>query len=446
LELLQTIKEAQSAGLYADCQEGALSVGAFIESVEGEDNPRIAGTIALLAEYCELLYKAHKGEIGEKRLRKQLVGIENSVKNELAPTGTEVAFLSYNAGMSDSIESVYLAAKADPDCDAYWIPIPYYDRKPDGSYESMHCDGASDYPDYIECVDWREYDIEARRPDAIFTFNPYDGSNLVTSVHPDFYCERLRNLTDMLVYIPYFVTANHISEHFCTLAGCAFAHRVIVQSEEVRAAYVRAFKTAYGNGFGRPEDKFVALGSPKFDKVINTKREDCALPDAWREMIGDKKVIFYNTTVGAILAHDEQYLNKLRNLFDAFRNREDAVLWWRPHPLSEATYRSMRPSLAGAYLRVVADYKRGAYGIYDDTSDPHRAIAWSDACLAGGGSVNVLYGVTGKPMEMLTDVGLTREDIEKLIEKALCAACAEIARVEPCGDKIFGLLKECAKS
>ncbi|MDR2089838.1 MAG: hypothetical protein LBP73_10870, partial [Clostridiales Family XIII bacterium] len=63
LELLQTLKEAQSAGLYGDCQEGALSVLSFIESVEGEDNPRVAGATALLSEYCELLYGAHKGEI-----------------------------------------------------------------------------------------------------------------------------------------------------------------------------------------------------------------------------------------------------------------------------------------------------------------------------------------------------------------------------------------------
>jgi hypothetical protein len=397
-ELLQTIREAQSAGLYADCQDAALSVGAFVESVEGGDNPRIAGTIALLAEYCELLYDAHNGGIGEKRLRKQLVRIENSVKSELAPDKIEVAFLSYNASMSDSIESIYIAAEKDLDCDAFFVPIPYFENTSSGSPGIMRYEGAECYGDDIKCTDWREYDIEARRPDAIFTFNPYDAGNLVTSVHPDFYCERLRNLTDMLIYIPYFVTVDDVQEHFCTLAGCVFAHRVIVQSEKVRETYIRVFKKAYGNRFGRPEDKFVALGSPKFDKVINTKRKDCPLPDAWRRLIGDRKVIFYNTSVAALLAGNEQYLKKLRYVIDIFKNRDDAVLWWRPHPLSEATYSSMRPVLLSKYKHITADYRRAGRGIYDDTADLHRAIAWTDAYYGDGSSVAVLYGAAGKPV------------------------------------------------
>ena len=32
--------------------------------------------------------------------------------------------------MWDSLESVWQAADADPDCDAYVVPIPYYDTPP----------------------------------------------------------------------------------------------------------------------------------------------------------------------------------------------------------------------------------------------------------------------------------------------------------------------------
>jgi len=212
--------------------------------------------------------------------------------------------------MSDSIESIYLAAKADPDCDAYWIPIPFFERNCDGTLGSMHYQGAEYYNDYIECTDWRQYDIEAQHPDVIFTFSPYDAGNYVTTVHPDFYCERLHELTDMLVYCPYFVSIDDVPEYFCPVAGCAFAHKVIVQSEKVRDTYIRVFKDAYGNKYGKPKDKFIALGSPKYDKVINTKREDSKLPVEWEKLISDKKVIFYNTRVSAILINDEQYLKK----------------------------------------------------------------------------------------------------------------------------------------
>jgi hypothetical protein len=398
-------------GLLADCQSFALRIGQYIEDIEGEGTQ----TVSLLEEYCELAYSA-SADIGganyAKKFRTQLIKIENIVRDELRPRRTEMVFLSYNASMSDSIESIYLAANADPSCDAYWIPIPYFERKVDGSFSQMHCDGPECYPN-IECTDWREYDIAERHPDAIFTFAPYDAENLVTSVHPDFYCERLRDLTDCLVYTPYFVVADYyfvaaddLQANFCSVAGCVFAHKIIVQSEKVRDTYIRVFKAKYGNGFGKPEDKFIALGSPKFDKALNTKREDCKLPAEWRKLIGDKKVVLYNTNVGAILAGNEKYLEKLRSVFDTFRERGDIVLWWRPHPLNEATYRSMRPQLLREYKRITVSYKREGFGIYDDTPDLHRAIAWTDAYYGDWSSLVPLYAMTQKPM-VLQDTDAT---------------------------------------
>ncbi len=49
------------------------------------------------------------------------------------------------------------------------------------------------------------YRFEERRPDEIYIHNGYDNWNLVTSVHPRFYSENLKQYTDKLVYIPYFI-------------------------------------------------------------------------------------------------------------------------------------------------------------------------------------------------------------------------------------------------
>ena len=125
LELLQTLEQAQDFGLYADCQNCAISIGELIESIAGEGTQ----TVTFLEEYYELLFKASNGEVGKKILRRKLIEIENSIKSELKPNRIEVVFLSYKASMSDSLESIYLAAKADPNCDAFWIPIPYYVNK-----------------------------------------------------------------------------------------------------------------------------------------------------------------------------------------------------------------------------------------------------------------------------------------------------------------------------
>jgi len=352
-----------------------------------------------LVEYCQLLFKASNGELSEKALGKHLVKIENIVKNKLGSSRIEIAFISYKASMSDSLESIYLAAKDDPDCDAYWIPVPYTEHGSGGAADRTVYEGAEHYPDYIECTDWRQYDFEARRPDAVFTFNPYDGANYVTSIHPNFYCERLREFTDMLVYCPYFVVpGDKVPEHFVALPGCIYAHRVIVQSEKVRKSYISEFEKSYGNHFGKPEDKFVALGSPKYDKVLSARREDYELPEKWRELVKDKKVILYNTSIGAVLKGGELYLDKLKHVLETFRKREDVLLWWRPHPLLESTFRSMRPQLLEEYNQTVSQYIHDGWGIYDDLPDFHRAIAWSDAYYGDRSSVMVLYQATEKPI------------------------------------------------
>jgi hypothetical protein len=299
--------------------------------------------------------------------------------------------------MSDSIESIYLAAKEDPVCDAFWIPIPYYSNKSKDSPGTMHYEGADYYDSSLECTDWLRYDITVRYPDVVFTFNPYDFHNFVTSVHQDFYCKRLWNFTDLLVYVPYYVATDDIAEILCTTPGCGYSDRVILQSEKIRDSHIRIFKEEYGNKYRKPEEKFIALGSPKYDKAINTKRTDCKLPDEWRKLIGDKKVVFYNTGVAAIMAEDRKYLEKIRYTLESFRTRRDVVLWWRPHPLKKETFTSLRPKLLGEYEQVIEDYVSKGYGIFDETPDLHRALAWTDAYYGYYSSLVPMYLIVGKP-------------------------------------------------
>ena len=204
--------------LLEECQNGGITLGTLIEGTEGEGHP----TVSLLEEYCELSYQVHE-QLSEKKeintnkiyklLRQKLIRISNSLKNDVR-VRFEIAFFPYKVSMWDSLESVYLAAKEDPDCDAYCVPIPYYDLNPDRSFGKMHYEGnvrpdgtPIEYPKEIEITDWQEYNFEERRPDVIFIHNPYDNCSLVTSVHPRYYSGNLKQYTETLVYIPYYVTS-----------------------------------------------------------------------------------------------------------------------------------------------------------------------------------------------------------------------------------------------
>ncbi|MBB6732243.1 hypothetical protein [Cohnella zeiphila] len=424
-ELLEILNEAHDelarqtapkviVGLLGDCQEFALKIGDYIEEIEGEGTR----TVSLLEEYCELLYEVSVNldlTNGVPKLRRQLIVITNSVKDELKQKKIEIAFFPYKASMFDALESIWLAAKDDPQCDVYVVPIPYYDLLSDGQIGQMQYEG-DQYPDYVPITNWQEYDVEARRPDIIYIHNPYDNGNRVTSVHPMYYSKRLRDLTDLLVYVPYFVSNGDVSEAMCRTAACIYSHKVFVQSEKVRQTYIRVYKQlaqqhGFGDAFGKAEEKFQALGSPKFDKVVNSRREDYPLPDEWAgKMIRSdgtrKKVVLYNTAISSLLTGNEAVLHKLRYVFSVFSERDDVLLWWRPHPLNGTTYASMRPELLEEYETIVREYKLGDFGIYDDSTDSQRAIAMSDAYYGDGGSMVALYKLTGKSM-MLQNIELS---------------------------------------
>ena len=390
-------QQVSVADLLAECQNTAVEIGEYIESIEGEGTK----TVTLLEEYCDLAYLAYEDRTGAnhaKKLQAQAIKIGNSVRSELKPNKIEVVFFPYQLSMFDAFHSVYLAAKEDPNCDAYVVPVPWYDKIPGGALGKMHYDGDK-YPESIPITDWREYDIEARHPDVIFIHASFDTSSAVTSLHPDYYSQRLRELTDLLCYIPYAVSydddgaPNHIKTE-----ACQYSHKVFLQSERVRDNYMRIFTDKYGLKHGKPKDKFIALGSPKFDAVINARREDFELPKDWLKLIEGKKAILYNTTIGSALTNAEQYLKKIKSVLDTFRKRDDVVLWWRPHPLLEETYRSMRPDLLREYQFIVMEYRGAGWGIYDDTPDLHRAIAWSDAYYGDWSSLVPMYQCLEKPI------------------------------------------------
>ena len=419
-ELIKLTEKKQvdvALSILEQCQQGAIKVGELIDSSEGEGTDEVH----LLEEYCEAVWqigeeikdgKPFNVRKAEKRLRRILVNVSNGIKNRI-PTQKEVVFLPYKASMWDSLESVWKEMDADPDVTAFVIPIPYFDKNPDGTFGQLHYE-AGLFPADVPVVGYGSYDLAARHPDAIYIHNPYDEANYVTSVHPDYYSSRLKNMTDELVYIPYFILGDidpadkgavEGNEHFVTVPGVVNAHRVIVQSEEWRRVYIDVMTKYAGEQTRRYwQEKIEARVSPKVERVRNLKKEDYELPDEWRSLTdrpdgSRRKIIFYNTGVGPFLQESEAMLEKIKSVFEIFReNADEVTLLWRPHPLMEATLTSMRPLLWEKYKSMVDDYRDSGWGIYDDSPELDRAIAVSDAYYGDWSSVVWLYKETGKPI------------------------------------------------
>ncbi len=407
LELVQSLEEANEEirnllfdkketvmTLLADCQEVAIQIGNLIEELAGEGTK----TVSLLEGYCMLLYSASKAAVPDHndpvtvsdvsdQLRRQISEIIDSIGAEFKTDQLEIAFMPYNATMWDCMESIWLAAKADPQSDVYVVPLPYCSRNSAGKVEKIHYDGDR-FPEYVPVIHYDSYDLEARKPDVIYIHNPYDQYNFVTSILPKYYSYELKKHSDMLVYVPYFVCGEKPDPEFFAVSAVTSTDKIIVQSEAVKSAYLKYAR----------KNQVVALGSPKTDKILGAAAGGGDLPAEWKEIIGNKKIVFFNTHIRNLMKGDREFIEKLKNIFRIFEKREDAVLWWRPHPLSEDTCKAMNPDYYREYQTAVEEYQAGRIGIYDETEDMHQGLALSDAYYGDRSSIVYLYDITGKPV------------------------------------------------
>ena len=429
IELAPKKYNAAKASEYLQvAQQKAIDFGTFIEGEEGLGHP----TVTVLEEFCEILYQINEEIISENglsadsaklRLESIINKIEKSAKEDIVITKL-VVFLPYKASMWDSLESVWLKENAEENTTALVIPIPYFDRNPDGSMKEMHYEG-NDYPENVPITSYEDFDFGAEHPDEIYIHNPYDEMNYVTSVHPFFYSAKLKTFTDKLIYIPYFVLAEpdldneDTLEHlkgFALTRGVINADEVILQSEKMKEAYVKLLTEQFGEETRATwERKIKGTGSPKFERLKRLKREEITIPDEWLKVMKKpdgtfKKVIFYNTGVVAIINEEQKMIDKIKDALEVFKEcKDDVALLWRPHPLIKPTLESMEPELLDQYTKIVDDYRAEGWGIYDDTADMDRAIIISDAYYGDGSSIVQLYEKLEKPI-MIQNVNVLEKE------------------------------------
>ena len=300
----------------------------------------------------------------------------------------KVLFLPYKSSMWDSMESIYLAAKDNEDCQVDVMPIPYFNIDGNRDVISMEYEGEL-FPKELQIIDYKLYYIEDECPDVIFIHNPYDHYNFVTQIHPDYYSENLKKYTKHLCYTPYDIAIEEtFNEDLCTMPGVQNAWRVFVQSETLKERYTKYNK----------EEKVVCLGSPKIDSIVNGDQYRERIPEEWFEKINGRQVFMLNTHLSRVIKADALDLEFFKKLINYMKKNRDIAVIWRPHPLIFQTIKSMNPMVLEAFEKLVEEFKILPNAIYDDTADMHMAIEISDAYFGDGGSLHTLYGATGKPI------------------------------------------------
>lgn len=380
----------------ADMQEFLLN----IQTILSEEKAEGLETDTLIEKMYVLLFELNQ-RLGNKKEPESLFDDLNRLAVLAAgnirqmPCKFEILFLPYKVSMWDCMESIWEASNRDTNCVSYVVPIPFSERVGDSLLPQYE---GNLFPENVPVIPYWEYDIAAHHPDVIVIHNPYDDYNLVTQVEGKYFSRELKKHTSLLVYVPYFIaTPKIMPQSHIDLPVYRYADIIIVQDEEMKEAFPKEIGM----------EKLLAMGSPKIDRILREQKRreiiiEEELPKDWKRKIKGKKVFFYNVSLSGLLENRKNVLNKIQYILSKFESRNDSVLIWRPHPLLEATLKSMCPELYPEYMGIREKFRRSDFGILDESPDNIKSVVLADAYIGEDTSSMIHYfGVLGKPVYCL---------------------------------------------
>ncbi|MBR4667265.1 MAG: LicD family protein [Butyrivibrio sp.] len=255
--------------------------------------------------------------------------------------GKEILFLPVKAKWWKTMEDVYLDAKADERNTVKVIPIPWYECDALGNIGRLHDERAL-FPESVETLSYEEYGFEGKHVDCIVVQVPYDGWSCAITLPEFFYSNNLLQMTDELVYVPYFDAADPDEEGDKASVALTYlieqpvvvsADKIILKSEKLRQLYLDTLIKKSGEEtrvywenkikvFGESAEKESIEKAPVIQTNEDTDDND------WNALVGNtdgRKVIVYYITISMLLKGREKAIDKIKRSLDIFEDAKDKV-------------------------------------------------------------------------------------------------------------------------
>lgn len=400
--LIQLKKYEQAYEVIVDLQEALIEVGGIIDQEEREGTQ----AVSCLEKICEILYnitlEMEQDSVKKhlKRVKKLLNEYIFHVRYDLTNDKLKVVFFPYKASMWTAFESIWKAAMQDETCDVKVVPIPYCDLGNESCDIKWHYE-IDEYPGEVPVIPYNQYNLAGERPDIAFIHNPYDDTNTLTSVHPDYYSNNIKNYADCLVYSPYHTFGNYTrgkTDGLILTQGAVNADKIILQSEFTKKIF---------ESYGYASEKLMAYGSPKADAIVRIGNER-VIPDEWKDKLEGKKKIFLLNAHWSYFIRGKNYeqegkfdfaIKYHKEIMEAIQDRkEECGLIWRPHPLLFSSVEKRAPESMKFLREMEQTILKSDYGVIDNSGDYTNAFACSDALISTYSSLINEYMITGKPV------------------------------------------------
>lgn len=402
-------------------QENAIQVGTLIEQVKGENHP----LIRKLEEYCEVVFELYQEadrkqeDVLEEKIEK-LEHLERQIEadaQELILQRKQAVFLPFNGKHWPALHSVWEALAAKPDWDVTVVPLPYYYKEYDGSFLDRVFDVTA-YPQNVPLEDYETFDLAFHHPDIIFIQNPYDEWNSVMSIPKEYYSSEIRNYTEQLVYIPYFLVEEFDKEnereywnmnYYCTVPGVVNADRVFVQSENMKNTYVDKLTEFAGEETREIwEKKITGTGSPLTDDKRGVMASERRCPREWQGTVqkpdgGRKNLILFYVSLSALIQYKEKMIDKMEEVMEAaLESRGEATFIWKEDSMIGLNEKAIGPTLYKKYQTFREEVMAGHTMIYAGNMDDEAIAAVCDGYYGVPSALGNQFQILHKPVMVVT--------------------------------------------
>lgn len=251
------------------CQTAAVAIGNIIEGKYGEDTPAVHA----LEQYCEKVYKASIDwtDSSKQELDESIEIAEEQLETLVNTSKKEILFLLCRPSWWNSIKDVYDKAVANKENNVSLMPIPYsfLDHVRNVLEVNIDYEEFDKMPELNgKLTNLTEYDIEKRHPDKIVIQFPYDGSSSILIIPEQLYSEKLKTLTDELIFVPFLEpdapesvedVAYASLQELLEQPAVFNADKVLVGSKQLREFYVKKLLDMTDDNLSDYWDKKICL-------------------------------------------------------------------------------------------------------------------------------------------------------------------------------------------
>lgn len=297
-------------------QQLIIDIGNLIEQINGSN----CNVINYIEHLCEVIYTLYNHiadgiSANSEEYRVNYNTVYDGVVSLISRR--EVVFLTVSAKHWSQISSFYAEEIKDEGNDVYVIQIPYYFKDYDGSPLEMIYDQI-DYPEGIKIVDYQSAELKLMHPSKIYIQLPYDECNEAYSVTEEYYSRNLRDVTDELIYVPWFSTdsfdensrAFDNMKYYVTMPGLIYADRVILDSDNMADMYLKKL------------EEWSKIPSDTWKKKISVRENEGNIDNSNKN---EKKRLVYYIGTGQAINESNAYWKKVLRNIETFTVQEDKV-------------------------------------------------------------------------------------------------------------------------